>query len=323
MEEWIRNQSFCITGGSGALGSSLLKKLIDSGAQNIVILDQRDPLTDYKEINNLCVDFIKGSILNKYHVSKAVKRCSVLFHLAALIHAGNSALSPLSYMKVNCLGTFNVLEACREQGVPQVIYTSTGHVYGRPCEMPVNEDHSTIPLSLYAASKLAGESLMHAYAASFGISTIIARLANLYSELSVSDTVIGCALDQVSSGQGIELRNLSAVRDFLHIEEAAEALIRLAMVPRSKYESLVVNVSPGYGVSVGELCEVLADIAEEQGMERPHIIKNMGHYEEQVTTLILDNRLLKKLVGWTPQITLREGLSRSLWKRLSGSVRKS
>jgi UDP-glucose 4-epimerase len=320
MREWVPQQRFCITGGAGALGRSLITKLIEYGAKHIVVLDQHDNSFLCEEFQNTPVHFIYGSILQTAHLRKAVKHCTALFHLASLIHAGRSISEPINYIDVNCVGTLKVLEVCKEQGVPLVIYTSTSHVYGRPCMVPVNEQHATMPLSIYAASKLAGEALMHAYASSFGFSTVIARLANLYSSSPESDTVLGSALEQVATGRAIQLRNLSVVRDFLYIDDAVEALIRLAVVAKDRHASLTVNISTGRGTSIKEMCQILADAAVQQGLKRPTIMQKCDHQEEQVPTLVLDNSLLRSLTGWTPETTMEDGLAVVLRKRLRGSM---
>ena len=318
MKEWIHKQKFCITGGAGVLGLCLIRKLREKGATHIIVLDQRDnPLLGRMADT---VEFIRGSILNSSLLDKAMKGCTVVFHLAALVHAGKSRSDPVNYVKTNCLGTIRVLEICKKKKVGQVIYTSTGHVYGRPCNLPVNEKHIASPLSIYAATKLAGESFMHAYASSYGFPTVIARLANLYSSSSNSDTVVGIALQQVTEGSAIHIRNLAAVRDFIYIDDAAEALVRLAAMTKNQYESPVVNVSTGIGISIEELCKMLADAAVRQGLERLDIRQENNYPEEQIPAFVLDNSLLRDLTGWTPGITMEEGLSTALKERLRGSM---
>ncbi len=96
----------------------------------------------------LNVEQVTGNILNPEELEDAMAGCSVVFHLAALVNVADSALDPDAYFKANALGTVRVLEACRRMGVRQVVYTSTGHVYGVPLKLPVSEDHPTLPLSI-------------------------------------------------------------------------------------------------------------------------------------------------------------------------------
>jgi nucleoside-diphosphate-sugar epimerase len=309
----IADQRICITGGGGALGRSLVTKLIEYGASEITILDKQ-PCSSVCE--KASISFVEGSILDKAHLRKALKGCDVIFHLAALTNAGKSSVEPERYIQTNCIGTVKVLEVCKELKVSKIIYPSTSHVYGHPAIIPVNEKHPTKPLSVYAASKLAGESVTHAYSTSSGISSVIARLSNLYSTSSGADTVIGLALDQVMSGKPIYLQNLSAVRDFLYIDDASEALIRLSQSHGNKSGSIVVNVSTSQGISIEEICKILANTAHEHGLKKPEIIRNSSNNQGKISILYLNNALLQKITGWTPQITMEEGLSMILKHRL-------
>jgi nucleoside-diphosphate-sugar epimerase len=302
----IINQKICITGGGGALGRSLVTKLIEYGASDIVILDkQYSP----RVCEKVSVSFVEGSILNKAHLRKALKGCNLVFHLAALTNAGQSSVEPEQYIQTNCIGTMKVLELCKELKVSKMIYPSTSHVYGHPETIPVNEKHPTKPLSVYAASKLAGEALMQSFSFQAGLSGVIARMSNIYSSASGPETVIGRALGQVMSGDHIHLRNLSAVRDFIYVDDAAEALIRLAEVKTGQPDSLTVNVSTGKGISVEDLCGILADAAQRHGLKRPDIINDRENNKDHVPVLVLDNSLLKKLTDWIPHKTISEGLS--------------
>jgi nucleoside-diphosphate-sugar epimerase len=309
----IINQKICITGGGGALGRSLVTKLIEYGASDIAVLDKQ-PCSSVCE--KASVSFVEGSILDKAHLRKALKGCDVIFHLAALTNAGQSSVEPERYIQTNCIGTMTVLEVCKELKVSKMIYPSTSHVYGHPETIPVNEKHPTKPLSVYAASKLAGESVTHACSSSSGISSVIARLSNLYSTSSGPDTVIGLALDQVMSGTPIHLQNLSAARDFLYIDDASEALIRLSQSHVNKSGSVVVNVSTSQAISIEEICKILANTAHEHGLKKPEIIRNSPNIQEKIPILCLDNALLQEITNWTPQITMKQGLSLILKHRL-------
>ena len=204
------------------------------------------------------------------------------------------------------------MEACRRLGIQRLIYTSTSHVYGIPRQLPIGEDHPTAPLSVYAASKLAGEVAVQGYAASCALSCDIARLANVYGASFSTETVIGCALEQAATGGPISLRNLAAVRDFIHADDIIEALVRLAAAGDEGTGCRVVNVSTGQGVSVLEMAETLSKIATEEGLGRPDVVQGGNRQDELVPRLILNNRRLLELTGWVPQISLEQGLRLAL-----------
>lgn len=165
-----------------------------------------------------------------------------------------------------------------------------------------------MPVSVYAASKLAGEAVIQGYAANYELSCDIARLSNLYGASFGAETVIGRALRQVVSGEPIALRNLEPVRDFIHADDVVEALVRLAAAGDDRSGCRIVNVSTNQGVSVREMAQALANIAVEQGWGYPEIVQTGDSRDELVPRLILDNSRLRELTGWMPRITLQQGL---------------
>ena len=309
VEEWLETQSICVTGGRGSLGRRLVNELVRSGATRVVAFDTAPPTPSDGESG---VQHFTGSILNLDDLRGALSGCTVVFHLAALVHVGRSQTEPFLYFEVNALGTASVLEACRLVGVPRVVYASTSHVYGKPRRLPIGEEHLTDPLSAYAASKLAGENAIQAYGAGPGLHCDIARLANLYGASDNPETVVGRALEQALQGEPIRLRNLGAVRDFVHAADVVETLMRLAADDGGP-GCRVVNVSTGRGRSVREMADVLSGLASEEGLGRPQVVGT----EEEHDELVLDNGQLAERTGWTPKISLEEGL-RLAWRELAG-----
>lgn len=310
MIDWIQQHRICVTGGGGALGQRLVGELLKRDAKEVVVFDQQTNTSQIK--NSLYVQYLAGSILNPSDLESALRGCTLVFHLAALTHVGSSDITPTRYWEVNCLGTVHVLEACRKLGIQRIVYTSTGHVYGVPLQLPVNEDHPTRPISNYAASKLAGEAAIQGYAASYKLNGIIARLSNLYGYGLGADTVIGLALEQAAKGNSLKVRNLEAVRDFTYLDDAAEALIRIAAMEPSPNNCQILNVSTGFGTSVAQIVSTIQVVAERQGLGRLHVNTMPCPVAEKIPSFVLDNRLLQKMVGWVPSIDLERGLAMAL-----------
>jgi len=314
--EWFQRERFCVTGGVGALGSRLVKRLLDYGARQVIIFDQRYPLSNNHVLKDGAVQYVISNILEQAELIRTLNNCTTVFHLAALTHASHSQIDPIRYLEVNGLGTARVLEACRLGGVRQVIYASTSHVYGIPRELPVSEDHQTMPLSVYAASKLAGEVAIQGYVTSCELSATVARLSNVYGAPFGPDTVIGRGLDQIAAGGPIQLRNLTAVRDFIYVDDVVEALVRLATIKHESTKLHLVNVCTARGISIYELAHTLVMIAERHGFGRREILTTDEPLQEKIPALILDNSRLKELTGWLPQVSLEEGLAFSLRERM-------
>lgn len=284
----LRGRTVCVVGGRGAIGSALVKRLADAGARVTVADRDGDPAVD---------------VLDPRAIAAAVENAGIVVHLAGLKHAAQSSDDPTAYIAVNVTGTAHVLEACRRAGVEAVIYASTAHVYGAPRSVPVDEDHPTRPLSIYAASKLAGEALIAGYSASFGMHAVIARLANVYGADRDPETIIGRAIGQALARQPIALRSHESVRDYVHVDDAAEALARLAAFALGAAGCHVVNVTNGRGVRAREIAEIAARIGSTS-------VVDPGPVRETVPELVLSNAKLGSLVGWVPAIDIGEGLTR-------------
>jgi len=280
--------------------------MLAAGCRDVTVFSPRPPCPQKG------LRYEKGDIRNLSQLERGLLGCTVVFHLAALTDAAKSNTDPMRCLEVNALGVANVMEACRRLGVKKIIYASTAHVYGKPRHLPVTEEHSTEPLSLYAASKLAGEVFVRGYAASYKQAAVIARLSNLYGGSLGPATVIGRAVESVLFQEPIRLRSLDEVRDFLYIEDAAEALLRLATSEQTAAGLHVVNASTGCGVSIREAVSELARAAEDEGLPVPRILPPSGEPDHEIPKLALDNRRLRMLTGWTPQTRLRQGLANTL-----------
>jgi UDP-glucose 4-epimerase len=309
---WLQAQKIVVTGGSGAVGRRLIRRLVDAGAKNIISYDLAPIHPDYLyQTPGLCIEQIQGDILDLEKSKKVFQDCTVLFHLAALINVRDSLLDPIHYFHINSLGTAYVLEASRRSGIKNIIYTSTCHVYGKPLQLPVTEDHRTQPISMYAATKLAGEATVQGYAASYGATCHIARLSNLYGASFEPATAFSLAITQALSGDAISLRNLQSIRDFIHVDDVLQALIRLATLSDSQALSgtHIVNLSTGTGTSLYKIAEILAETAAKFGLPKPAIRQAQEDPPELIPELIIDNSCLTGMTGWTPGISVEEGIT--------------
>jgi nucleoside-diphosphate-sugar epimerase len=302
--DWCRDARVAVIGGFGLLGSALVPRLLSGGCRSVVVVE---PATASPSPLAAGVERRVGDIRDAALLTKALSGCSAVFHLAALKSAPGSADAPLDYFQINMMGTVNVLEACRRESVRSIVYASTSHVYGSPTQIPVPEEHPTRPLSIYAASKLAGETIALAYASSYGTDARVVRMANLYGGRADDSTIAGRAITQAAAGQPLRLRSLEAVRDFLHVADAAEGLIRIVAAPPAP-GGMVVNLSDAQPVSTGRLAELTADAATALGLPRPEIIRPEKTVPEAVPSLVLSNQRLRSVTGWVPGISLADGL---------------
>jgi nucleoside-diphosphate-sugar epimerase len=249
---------------------------------------------------------VPGDLLQPSDLDRALSGVTTVFHLAARTVAGESFRDPAAHFRTNAQGTFELLAACRRQGVGQVVLASTGHVYGAPRALPVTEDHPTSPRSPYAASKLAAEAALQAYAQAYGMAVEVARISNLYG-LGNPDTVVDGAVAQGARGEDIVVRSLDPVRDFLHASDAVEGLVRLAAAG-GEPGCRIVNLSTGRGTSVREMLRLLVEALRASGRPEPAVRATGGDAGDGIPELVLANDRLRQRTGWVPETTLEEGL---------------
>ena len=312
-KDWLPRQKIAIIGGTGKLGKSLIKRLVDLGADKIIVISRnaRENGKNPFFSDAVAINYVSCDILDLDVLVKAVEGCTVVFHLAAIKYAAVSRVSPIEYSRINALGTAHVMEACRRCGAEKVVYVSTTHVYGKMRNIPVTETHRTKPLSLYAASKLAGEVFVEGYSVQYGIKAAVARMSNLYGPHFGEDTVLGKAVQQIAAGRPVKLHDLRPIRDFIYIDDAADALLCLA-AHEFEENCLTVNVSTGRGVSISEAVSCLFDIAVKMGLPEPEIIEPKTPGGLDLPVLVFSNELFCRITGWRPQKTLIEGLTASL-----------
>jgi UDP-glucose 4-epimerase len=181
-------QAVCVTGARGRLGARIVPALVERGA-SVVAFDRTPGASPGKSVRARA-----GDLLRPGDLDRALRGCTLVFHLAAKASAERSFAEPDVYLDTNATGTYALLAACQRNAVKRVVFASSGLVYGRPQTLPVREGHPTAPLSPYAASKLAAEAGLAAYAQALAFSVDIARFSNLYGVDDAPDTVVGSAL---------------------------------------------------------------------------------------------------------------------------------
>jgi UDP-glucose 4-epimerase len=261
------------------------------------------------------VQHVRADVLFEPALEEILRGCGTVFHLAALTDVSQSFLHPERYWETNVRGTIRVLEACRKAEVGHFVYASTGLVYGVPEQLPVTENHPIRPLSVYAASKFAGEAAVQGHVAAFGMRGTAVRLTNFYGADSGPGTVIGRAISQAMTGGPIQLRNLTPVRDWIYVDDAVGGLLRLAALPIEPAGYRVGNVGSGRGIKIQELAETLAGVATRLGFGNIQVASPTETTPERVPAVVLDNKFLKAMTGWIPAIGLEQGLTFSLQER--------
>ena len=305
----------CVTGGAGFIGSNLVDRLVDLGIE-VVILDnlssgRREFLAGRVGVDAARVRLIEGDVLDMRTLERAIDGCDWVFHLQANADVRSGLEHPRRDLQQNTIATSNVLEAMRARDVSRIAFASTGSVYGEPDVFPTPED-APFPLqtSLYAASKLAGEALIGAYATGYGFTGVICRFVSVLGERYTHGHVYDFyrALKRDPARLHV-LGDGRQEKSYLYVQDCLSAL--LVAVDRHTAE-------PGahvYNLGTDETLlvrESIARIAEHLSLV-PEIEYGGGArgWPGDSPLIRLDTARIRSL-GWRPQLTIERALTRTL-----------
>ena len=319
--------SALVTGGRGFVGAWLCKALLDRGTQ-VVALDRRTSRERPSTLALLGIegDVIEatGSLIDGDLLAGTLEehRIDTVFHLAAETIVGTVQADPASAFETNVRGTWTLLEACREGGVERFVFASSDKAYGAHDELPYREDFALQPTAPYEASKAAADLIARSYWPSYGLPVAVTRFANIYGggDLNFSRLVpeaVCAALD----GRAPVLRSDgSPIRDLLYVEDAAAAYLAIAdRLDRDEVRGQAFNAGGERPYSVLEIVATITRLAG-TGLE-PEIL-GTGNPAGEIDRQFVDASKLQELCGWGPQVSLDEGLGRTLeWYRSHSEIR--
>lgn len=304
-----------VTGSDGFIGSHLVETLLgeDCEVKAFVYYNSFNSwgwLDTFPKEKLSEIEIFAGDVRDPYGIRAAVKDVDIVFHLAALIGIPFSYHSPDSYVDTNIKGALNVLQASKDYNVERVIITSTSEVYGTAQYVPIDEKHPLQPQSPYSATKIGADAIAESFYRSFDLPVIIARPFNTYGPRQSARAVIPTIITQLLNGsKEIRLGSLRPTRDLNYVQDICKGFIALARCEEATGK--VVNIGSGEEVSIGDLAKLIikltdldASIVSEDIRKRPD--------KSEVEQLLGDNKLMKELTGWKPEVSLKEGLIRTI-----------
>ncbi len=311
-------RSVLVTGAGGFIASHLVEQLTGAGAQVRAFVrynSRGDPglLRLLPEATLGKVEIIPGDLRDLPAVTAAMREVSHVFHLGALIAIPYSYVHPAEVVETNVIGTLNVLLAARELGVERVVHTSTSEVYGTALRVPIDESHPLQGQSPYSASKIGADKLAESFYRAFGLPVTTMRPFNTYGPRQSARAVIPTIISQALSREVIALGNLEARRDLTYVDDTVDGFLRVGAQPGVEGETI--NLGAGSEVSIGELAEqIIALIGRHVRIEVEPA--RLRPEKSEVQRLLSDNRLARERLGWSPRVSLREGLERTIaWVR--------
>ena len=299
-----------VTGGGGFIGSHLVHRLLHDGYK-VRILDNFatgsrenvQPLLDD-------VELIEGDIQSYERAHNAVRGCELVFHQAALPSVPRSIQDPLTSNASNVIGTLNILLAARDEEVRRVIFASSSSVYGANPELPKHEGMATLPISPYAVAKQAAEGYCRAFFQVYGLQTVALRYFNVFGPrqdpLSQYAAVVPKFITALLEGrQPLVFGDGQQSRDFTYIDNTVDANILAASAEGAAGQAF--NIACGDRISLNDL---LTEIRELIGtdLEAQYLDPRPG----DVPHSLADISKARELLGFNPEIDLRDGLARTI-----------
>lgn len=304
-----------VTGSDGFIGSHLTEELVKKGYE-VKAFVYYNSFNTWGWLDTLPkdimdhVEIFQGDVRDPNGVREAMKGCSAVFHLAALIAIPFSYHSPDAYVDTNIKGTLNVLQAARDLGTERVLVTSTSEVYGTAQYVPIDEKHPYQGQSPYSATKIGADRLAESFYRSFNLPVTIVRPFNTYGPRQSARAVIPTIITQLLAGkEEIHLGSLTPTRDFNYVKDTAAGFI--AMYESDRTIGQEINIATQKEISIGELAEELirqinpsAVITCDEQRLRPE--------KSEVNRLLGANAKILELTDWKPKYTFEQGLAETI-----------
>lgn len=302
---------YCITGCAGFIGSSLTDKLLQNGHEVIGFDNFSTGFSEFliEAQKSPRFTLIKGDLLDKEAIAKAMKGVDFVFHMAANADVRFGTNHPHKDLEQNTLATFHVLEAMRANGVRRIAFASTGSIYGEAALIPTPE-HAPFPVqtSLYGASKLAAEGLIQAYSEGFNFQSFIFRFVSILGERYTHGHVFDFYKQLLEDSSHLKiLGNGKQRKSYLYIQDCLEAM--LFAIEQAKDKVNIFNLGTDeyceVNHSIGWICEYLNATPERAytGGDRGWIGDN--------PFIFLDCSKVRNL-GWKPKLSIREGVMKTI-----------
>ena len=307
-----------ITGGLGFIGSHLAHRLVDLGAE-VLLVDSLIPdyggnLFNIAEIEHR-VRVNIADVRDTHGMNCLVQHQDYLFNLAGQVSHLDSMVDPFTDLEINCRSQISILEACRQfNPEAKIVFASTRQIYGKPQYLPVDEKHPLAPTDINGVNKVAGEWYHMVYHRVYGLRTVSLRMTNTYGpHMRVKDarqTFLGWWIHQIVDNKALQIfGDGKQIRDFNYVSDVVEALLLAGAAPQAEGE--IYNLGSDEPVSLLKLAEMLREINPEAEPfaivpfppEKKRI--DIGDYHGDFTKMT-------EQLGWKPEVSLREGLMRTV-----------
>lgn len=304
----LRDKRAVVTGGAGFIGSELVRQLVEHGADVTAV----DNLANGK-VENLdgvlgdTARLLVADIRDDRAIAGVMNEADLVFHLACL-GVRHSIHSPEENHEVNASATLKLLQQARSRDVRRFVYVSSSEVYGTARSVPMTEQHPTLPLTVYGASKLAGECYTRAFHETYGCPTVVVRPFNAYGprchhEGDCGEVIPKFMLRCLAGGEMVIFGDGSQTRDFTFVADTARGILLAGACDEAIGETI--NLGSQREISINDLADEVSAVV---GMD-----KRVTHDEPRpgdVLRLHADSTKARRLLGFEATVGLAEGLSK-------------
>jgi UDP-glucose 4-epimerase len=311
-----------VAGGAGYVGSHVCLALAEAGYQPVV----------YDNLSNGHRSFVQwgpletGDIRDRARLDQvlALHRPVAVLHFAALIEVGESVAHPGRFYDNNVAGTVTLVQAVRDAGVTEMVFSSTCATYGDPLRLPMNESHPQVPLNPYGRSKLIVEQMLADYSRYSGFRSVSLRYFNAAGADShgrvgerhepethaiplAIQAALGVRPGFTVFGDDYDTRDGTATRDYVHVSDLADAHVRALRYLLGGGETSAFNLGTGHGTTVRELLD-----AVEVATGRPLPVTAAGRRQGDAPVLVADSQKARDVLGWRPTRDLKNIVTSAL-----------
>jgi len=303
------NKTCLVTGADGFIGSHLTELLLEKGYK-VRALAQYNSFNNWgwlEEVpKNGNLEIITGDVRDPHFCKSFTQEIDIVFHLAGLIAIPYSYIAPDSYVGTNILGTLNMCQAARDNGVGRFIHVSTSQVYGTAQYVPIDEKHPKHPQSPYAATKIGADAMAMSFYHSFDFPVSIARPFNTYGPRESARDIVPAIITQLVAGnKTLKVGDLTPTRDMSYVKDICKGILLIA-----EHDTTVgkeINICSNNEISMAEVLRKIKDIMHVHAVTdaEPRRMRPSG---SEVYRLFGDNSLIKQLTGFKPDYTIDQGL---------------
>lgn len=306
------NKTVLVTGADGFIGSHLTEHLLAKGYK-VRALAQYNSFNNWgwlEGIKSERLEVVCGDVRDSDFCRLLCEGCGTVFHLAALIAIPYSYVAPDSYVDTNIKGTLNMCQAAKAVSVDRIIVTSTSEVYGTALQVPIAETHPRQPQSPYSATKIGADAIAESFYNAFGLPVVIARPFNTYGPRQSARAIIPTIIGQIAAGERrIKVGDLSPTRDFNYVDDTCRGFIALAEA--EGIEGRNINIATGTEISMADTLRLIARLMDAD-VEYVVDQQRIRPSKSEVRRLCGDNSLITSLTPWRPEVSIEEGLRRTI-----------